>query len=106
MIPGIQQQPPTGFHPDDVNVVSYYNEEERMFTHPMFAWVARFPKQRSAFFVFRPGFKPSHPGERHTGFRIDRSNQRTTTRPNHQAFHYALTTALGKCRGEASKATH
>jgi len=105
MIPGIQPQPPIGFHPDDVKVEVFYNEEEREFTHPLFAWTATFPRLRKKFFVIRPDAPRSTNKERVTGYRIDHSNAARTTRPYLQSFHFALTTALSSCRGENYRAS-
>lgn len=102
MIPGIQQQPPLGFHAEDVQVQIYWSEEDREFTHPLFAWKATFPKLRKTFFVYRPDVPPSTCRERHTGYRIDRSNQARTTKPHWSGFYYALLKALGTCRGSAA----
>lgn len=99
MIPGIQPQPPSGFHAEDVQVQVFYNEEDREFTHPLFAWTATFPKLRKKFFVFRPDAPRPTNKERWTGYRIDHSSAARTSRPYLPAFHYALTTACSTCRG-------
>lgn len=104
MIPGIKQQPPTGFHPEDVKVSVFFDEETKEFTHPLFAWQADVPKLRKKFFVYRPnaGEQASHVVTGH-GYRIDHNAAAKTTRPNHQAFHQSLMTALNTCRSEHSR---
>lgn len=103
MIPGIKQQPPNGFHPDDVKVSVFFDEETKEFTHPLFAWQADVPKLRKKFFVYRPDAGDRHNVVTGHGFRIDHNAAAKTTRPNYQAFHLSLITALGTCRSQHSR---
>lgn len=103
-LPHLKLQPPSGFHPDDVQVTIHFDEETGEYTHPLFAWVAKIPKVRKTFYAYRPDCrKPITPSKRNHGYRIDQNASAKTTYPNFTAFHQSIFAALSRCRGANSK---